>query len=307
MTDRSAQFLEQLQDNVYVCDGAMGTMLHARGLAFDRCFEELNLSMPDAIQEVHEAYMEAGAEILETNTFGANVYRLSAYGLAEQCRDINLAGVHLARACAGDRALVAGAMGPLGMRIQPWSDCLPAEARSAFQEQARALAEGGVDLIVLETFYDLGEICEAIAAVRAVCDLPVVAQVTIGNDGCMLSGERPQHFTSKLVEWGADAIGCNCSMGPEAMLETIQRMAAVTNVPLAAQPNAGLPVEMNGRKSYSCSPQDMAEFAVQFIRHGVRLVGGCCGTAPEHIRAIRKAVQEFEVVGQSHMEQVARP
>jgi methionine synthase / methylenetetrahydrofolate reductase (NADH) len=294
MKERSARFLEELRKRVYVCDGAMGTMLYSKGVPSNRSFEELNLSMPSVIKEVHEAYIRAGAEIIETNTFGANAFRLEPHGLSEKCREINLAGVRLARECAGTLVLVAGAVGPLGVRLEPLGVCRPEDARKAFEEQIRSLDEGGVDLIMLETFYDLNEICEAIAAARAVSDLPLIAQVTINDDGNMLSGTAPESFTAKLMEWGADAIGCNCSVGPQVMLDAIQRMNSVTNHPLSAQPNAGLPVSVGGRNLYLCSPEYMAGYVTQFIRSGVKLVGGCCGTTPEHIREIREAVGEVQ-------------
>src|ERR1039458_1786533 len=280
MNQRSARFLEELRERVFVCDGAMGTMLYSKGLAIGSCFEELNLSTPSLIREVHDAYIRAGAEIVETNTFGANAVRLAPHHLVEKCREINLAGVRLARQCAGNAVLVAGAVGPLGARPEP-----PGQARVAFEEQIQALAEGGVDLIMLATFYDLNEIREALMAARAVCDLPLIAQVTIGEDGNMPSGTAPESFTQKLMEWGADAIGCNCSVGPQAMLGAIQRMAAVTNHPLSAQPNAGLPANGGGRDIYNCSPEYMAGYATQFIRSGVKLLGGCCGSTPEQLRA----------------------
>jgi methionine synthase / methylenetetrahydrofolate reductase (NADH) len=294
MKKRSTRFLEEFRERVFVCDGAMGTLLYSKGVASNRCFEELNLSMPSLIKEVHEAYIRAGAEIVETNTFGANALRLEPHGLSEKCREINLAGVRLARESAGEGALVAGAVGPLGIRLEPLGPCPPGRARGAFEEQIRALAEGGVDLIMLETFYDLNEIREAIAAARAVCDLPLVAQVTINDDGNMLSGTAPEVFTRNLEAWGADGIGCNCSVGPQVMLGSIQRMNAVTNHPLSAQPNAGLPVNVGGRNLYLCSPEYMAEYVTQFISSGVKLVGGCCGTTPEHIRAIRDAVASVQ-------------
>lgn len=275
---------------MFVCDGAMGTQLYSKGVPANRCFEELNLSMPSLIKEVHEPYIRAGAEIIETNTFGGNAFRLSPHGLSERCREINLAGVRLARECAGNLALVAGAVGPLGVRLEPLGACPAEQARKAFEEQIQALAEGGVDLIMLETFYDLNEIREAIAAARDVCDLPLIAQVTISDDGNMLSGTTAEQFTRQLMDWGADVIGCNCSVGPQAMLGAIQRMGLVTNRPLAAQPNAGLPVNVGGRNMYLCSPEYMAGYITQFIRSGVKLAGGCCGTTPEHIRAIRDAV-----------------
>src|SRR3990172_4682259 len=291
MNARSHRFLEELQERVFVCDGAMGTMLYAKGIPISQCFEELNLSMPSLVKEVHEAYRKAGAEILEANTFGANPVRLASYGLREKCREINRAGARLARECAGEEGLVAGAVGPVGVRLEPLGPCTRAEAREAFQEQIEALAEAGGDLIQFETFYDLEEIQEAIAAAPAVCDLPLLAQVTIDDDGNMLSGTNPEDFTRKLLETGADAIGLNCSVGPKVMLETLQRMAPLSSKPLTAQPNAGLPMNIAGRNIYLCSPEYMAGYTGPFIRSGVKLVGGCCGTTPEHIRAVRDAVR----------------
>ena len=286
--------MEELQQRVFVCDGAMGTMLYAKGIPFQRCFEEMNLFLPSLVKEVHEAYLKAGAEILEANTFGANPLRLATFGLREKCREINHAGVRLARHSIGEEGLVAGAVGPLGVRLEPLGPCSAEQARTAFQEQIQALAEAGADLIMLETFYDLDEIREAIAAARAVGDLPVIAQVTIGDDGNMPSGTPPEDFTPKLLAWGADAMGCNCSVGPKVMLETIQRMAPLSPRPLTAQPNAGLPVNVGGRNIYLCSPEYMAGYASHFLRSGVKLLGGCCGTTPEHIRAIQEAVQAVQ-------------
>ena len=269
----------------------MGTMLYSQGIPITSCFEEMNLSMPSLVKEVHEAYRKAGAEILEANTFGANRRRLATYGLEEKCRDINRAGVRLARECAGDDALVAGAVGPLGVRLKPLGPLTAAEASEAFAEQFAALADAGADLIQLETFFDLAEIEEAIAAARAVCDLPLLAQVTIDDDGNMPSGTRPEDFTRKLMETGVDAMGLNCSVGPKVMFETIQRIAPLGGAPLTAQPNAGLPMNIGGRNIYLCSPEYMAGYVSHFIRHGVKLVGGCCGTTPEYIRAVRDAVR----------------
>ena len=294
MNKRSRRFLEEFQERVFVCDGAMGTMLYSKGIPITQCFEELNLSMPSLVKEVHEAYRKAGAEILEANTFGGNPRRLATYGLEEKCREINRAGVRLARECAGEDGLVAGAVGPLGVRLEPLGPCTAAEAREAFREQLEALADAGVDLILFETFYDLEELREAIAAARAVSDLPVLAQVTIDDDGNMLSGTNPEDFTRNLLATGADAIGLNCSVGPKVMLETIQRMAPLCAKPLTAQPNAGLPMNIGGRNIYLCSPEYMAGYVGPFIRNGVKLVGGCCGTTPEYIRAVRDAVRTVQ-------------
>ncbi|MBI4464449.1 MAG: bifunctional homocysteine S-methyltransferase/methylenetetrahydrofolate reductase, partial [Acidobacteria bacterium] len=294
MKRRAQRFLEELQERVVVSDGAMGTMLYSLGIPFNRCFEELNLSMPSVVKEVHEAYVRAGAEVLETNTFGANPLRLEPYGLGDKCQEINRAGVRLARECAGRRTWVAGAVGPLGVRLEPLGPCTPQQAREAFRQQVQTLAEAGADIILFETFYDLAELREAIAAARAACDLPLIAQVTIDDDGNMLSGTGPENFTRTILEWGVEAVGCNCSVGPKVMLEAVQRMAGLSSRPLTAQPNAGLPVNVGGRNIYLCSPTYMASYAQSFIRSGVKLLGGCCGTTPEHIRALKEAVTELQ-------------
>jgi len=283
-------FLQELDNRVLVCDGAMGTMLYARGIFLNRSFDELNLTQPDLVAEVHQAYVRAGADVIETNTFGANRVKLGAFGLAERVHAINLQGAKIARHAARDQVYVAGAIGPLGVRVEPWGKTGVDEAEEIFREQARALVEGGVDLFVLETFRDVNEIGAAIRAVRSVCALPIVAQMTTGKDGNSLDGVAPESFVPDLEARGADVVGLNCSVGPAAMLETLERMAAVAHVKLAAQPNAGSPREIEGRNIYLCSPDFMASYARKFINLGVRLVGGCCGTTPEHIRAIKTSV-----------------
>ena len=274
-----------------VCDGAMGTMLYARGIFLNRSFDELNLTQPDLVAEVHQAYVRAGADVVETNTFGANRIKLGAFGLADKVHAINVQGARIARHAARDHAYVAGAIGPLGIRIEPWGRTGVDEAEQYFAEQARALVEGGVDLFVLETFRDVNEISAAIRAIRSVCDLPIVAQVTTEEDGNTLDGVAPESFVPRLEQQGADVVGLNCSVGPAAMLETIERMAQVASAKLSAQPNAGSPREVEGRNIYLCSPEYMASYARRFINHGVRLVGGCCGTTPDHIRQIKAAVR----------------
>src|SRR5688500_3758535 len=283
-------FLQELDNRVLVCDGAMGTMLYARGIFLNRSFDELNLTQPDLVAEVHQAYVRAGADVIETNTFGANRVKLGAFGLADRTHAINLQGAKIARHAAREQAYVAGAIGPLGIRIEPWGKTGVDEAEDYFREQAKALVEGGVDLFVLETFRDLNEITAAIRAIRALGDLPIVAQVTTEEDGNTLDGVSPERFVPHLQDVGANVVGLNCSVGPAAMLETIERMAAVANVKLSAQPNAGRPREIEGRNIYLCSPEYMASYARRFINNGVRLVGGCCGTTPEHIRQIKTAV-----------------
>jgi methionine synthase I (cobalamin-dependent)/5,10-methylenetetrahydrofolate reductase len=284
-------FLEELDRRVLVCDGAMGTMLYAKGIFLNRSFDELNVTQPELVSDVHQAYVRAGSDVIETNTFGANRVKLGAFALADRVHDINLQGAKLARHAARDQAYVAGAIGPLGVRIEPWGKTGVDEAEEFFREQARALLEGGVDLFVLETFRDVNEIGAAIRAVRSVCDLPIVAQVTTEDDGNSLDGAAPETFVPALEHWGAHVVGLNCSVGPAAMLETIERMSEVATVKLSAQPNAGRPREIEGRNIYLCSPEYMASYARRFITNGVRLVGGCCGTTPEHIRHIKAAVR----------------
>jgi methionine synthase / methylenetetrahydrofolate reductase (NADH) len=283
-------FLDEIDRRVLVCDGAMGTMLYSKGVFVNRCFESLNTSEPDLVAEVHLNYVRAGADVLETNTFGANRVKLASFGLADRVRAINIAGARIARHAARDQVYVAGAIGPLGVRIEPWGKTGVDEAEAFFKEQAVALLEGPVDLFILETFRDLKEIGAAIAAVRGICDLPIVAQMTIEEHGQTLDGTPPEKFAPELVRLGAHVVGVNCSVGPAAMLETIERIAAATGAPLSAQPNAGKPRNIEGRTIYLSSPEYMASYARRFSAKGVRLVGGCCGTTPEHIRQIKMAV-----------------
>ncbi len=289
-------FLEELDKRVLVCDGATGTMLYSKGIFLNRSFDELNLTQPDLVSEVHQAYVRAGADVIETNTFGANRIKLGAFGLAERLHAVNAHGARIARHAAREQALVAGAIGPLGIRIEPWGKTGVDEAEGYFREQALALIDGGVDLFILETFRDVNEIGAAIRAVRSVCALPIVAQVTTDEDGNSLDGAPPETFVPELEGHGADVVGLNCSVGPAAMLETIERMARVARVRLSAQPNAGKPREIEGRNLYLCSPEYMASYARRFINNGVRLVGGCCGTTPEHIRHIKMAVRSMAAV-----------
>lgn len=278
-------------DSIHVFDGAMGTMLYAKGVYINRCYDELNLSNPDLVREVHAEYVRAGADILETNTFGATSNKLNEYGLAGNLREINIAAAQIAREAAGDRAYVAGAIGPLGLRIEPYGPTSFEEAKEFFKEQAGALLEGGVDLFILETFSDVSEIRQAIQAVRELCDLPIVAQVTIQTDGNTLFGTTPELFTERLDEWGADVIGLNCGVGPAIILNALERMRAITKKKLSAQPNAGLPRDVQGRQFYMCSPEYMSKFAKRFIQSGAKFIGGCCGTTSAHIKLISDAVR----------------
>jgi methionine synthase / methylenetetrahydrofolate reductase (NADH) len=284
-------FADAIAERVLVCDGAMGTMLYAKGVFINKSFDALNLTQPELVAQVHEEYVRAGADIVETNTFGANRIKLGSFGLADKLHDINVEGARIARRAAADRAYVAGAIGPLGIRIEPWGKTGVDEAREYFREQAQALAEGGVDLFILETFRDLNEIGAAIDAIRSVSDLPIVAQMTTEEDGNTLDGTPPEKFAPELERRGATIIGVNCAVGPAPMLDTVERMESVSTLKLSAQPNAGKPRDVEGRNIYLCSPEYMASYARRFMLHNVRIVGGCCGTTPEHIRQIKQAVR----------------
>ncbi len=292
----ASDLLARLKQSPVLCDGAMGTLLYGKGVFINRCYDELNLSQPDLIRGIHHDYLQSGAEIIETNTFGANSFRLARHSLVDKVRELNLAGARLAREAAKSfDAWVAGSVGPLGTRIEPLGKISFAEARQAFRDQIEGLIEGGVDLLILETFGYLEELHQAMLAAREVNPkIPVIAQVTIDEDGNCLDGSTPEIFTPRLQDWGADVIGCNCSVGPVAMLDGIERMRPLTSLPLAAQPNAGIPRSVEGRNIYLCSPEYMASYARKFVAAGVRLVGGCCGTTPDHIRVMKSALRAGE-------------
>ena len=292
----AGDLLARIKQSPILCDGAMGTLLYAKGIFINRSYDELNLSQPDLIRGIHHDYLQAGAEIIETNTFGANSFRLGRHSLADKVRDINLAGARLAHEAAKSFDVwVAGSVGPLGTRIEPLGKTSYQEAKDAFREQIEALVKGGVDLLILETFGYLEEIHQAMQAAKEVApSIPLIAQVTIDEDGNCLDGSDPDTFVPKLVEWGADVIGCNCSVGPVAMLDAMERVRAATSLPLSAQPNAGIPRSVDGRNIYLCSPEYMASYARKFVSAGVRLVGGCCGTTPEHIRVMKSALRVGE-------------
>jgi methionine synthase I (cobalamin-dependent)/5,10-methylenetetrahydrofolate reductase len=303
----AGNLLGRLKESSVLCDGAMGTLLYAKGIFINRCYDELNLSQPELIRAVHHEYLQAGAEIIETNTFGANSFRLGRHSIADKVRDINLAGAHVAREAAKSFDVwVGGAVGPLGIRIEPLGKTSFEEARESFREQIAALVEGGVNVIIMETFGYLEELHQAILAARDVDPkIPIVAQVTIDEDANCLDGSTPETFAPRLAEWGADVIGCNCSVGPVAMLDAMERVRAATTLPLAAQPNAGIPRSVEGRNIYLCSPEYMASYARKFVAAGVRLVGGCCGTTPEHIRTMKSALRVGEARSKTATAQVA--
>jgi homocysteine S-methyltransferase len=293
---RAQEFREQLSRRVLVSDGAMGTMLYSRGVFINRCFDELNLSSPDLVRQIHQDYVKAGAEIVESNTFGANRVRLAGFGVAEKLAAINHAGVRLAREAAKEAVFVAGAVGPLGVRIEPLGPTSFAEARAIFREQIDALLEAGVDLLILETFGNLNELREAVRAAHEASDgeVAIVAQVTIDDFGRLPGGTDTETFTREMDSWPVDAIGLNCSVGPKATLETIERMMQYSSKPMSAMPNAGLPTRVEGRNMYLCSPEYMAQYARRMLWAGVRIIGGCCGTTPEHIKLIRSETRSLQ-------------
>ena len=285
-----ARLLDPLQ--VVVFDGAMGTMLYNKGVFINQCYDELNLRAPDLIRDVHKAYRKAGAEVLETNTFGANRLKLAQYGLQEQVGDINRAAAKIARDVAEDDLLVAGAVGPLGVRLEPLGPTSLDEARAAFREQLQALKDGGCDVFILETFADLHEIEQAILAAREVDPkVPVIAQMTIGSDCHTPYGVTVEDVAQALDAFGADIIGLNCSVGPQIILDAIEKMTPLTRRKLSAQPNAGMPRDVSGRSMYMASPEYMATYAHHLVQAGAKVVGGCCGTTPEHIAAMLEGVR----------------
>jgi methionine synthase I (cobalamin-dependent)/5,10-methylenetetrahydrofolate reductase len=285
-------FIQAIADeHVYLFDGAMGTMLYSKGVFINKCYDELNLRSPEIVLEVHRQYVKAGAEIIETNTYGANRVKLHGFGIEEELRDINMRAAELARKAAGESAYVAGAIGPLGIRIEPYGPTGVDEARDFFREQAQALLDAGVDLFVCETFSNIAEMEQAIAAIRDICMLPIVAQMTIGVDGRTIFGDTPRTLAQRLDRAGADVIGLNCSIGPDVMLDAIEEMAAATARKISCQPNAGLPRDVNGRQMYMASPDYFAKYAKRLIHKGVKFIGGCCGTTPEHIKMMADAVR----------------
>ncbi|MEP6765337.1 MAG: bifunctional homocysteine S-methyltransferase/methylenetetrahydrofolate reductase [Gemmatimonadaceae bacterium] len=285
-------------EQIVVFDGAMGTMLYAKGVFINQCYDELALRSPDLVRDVHAAYVRAGAEVIETNTFGANRSKLTQYGLESQVRAINKRAAEIAREAAGDDRLVAGAVGPLGVRIEPFGPTAREEAQALFAEQMSALKAGGADCFVLETFADLVELEQAVIAARQVdAGMPIIAQATIGPDLTTSFGASPEDIARELDRLEVDVIGLNCSVGPQTILEAIERMAAVTHRKLSAQPNAGMPRDVGGRSMYMASPEYMASYARHLIQAGAKIIGGCCGTTPDHIKAMVEGVRPLSPRG----------
>ena len=286
-------FLDILGQRVVVFDGGMGTMLYEKGVFINQCFDELNLKEPSKVEEVHREYVAAGADVIETNTFGANRMKLGLHGLEGRVAEINRAAVRLARAAAGSDTLVAGAVGPLGTPQRVSGDLTGGEMEEIFREQMEALVEEGIDLFVIETIGDLDEMEAALRAARSVAQLPLVAQMTYTDEGVTLSGDTPEAVVERLRPHAVDVLGTNCTIGPKPMLEVVQRLATVHHGKLSAQPNAGFPESVEGRLIYMAAPEYLAKYAKRFVQAGVAVVGGCCGTRPEHVRAMKHAVAPF--------------
>ena len=293
-------FVQRLLDGPLLMDGAMGTMLHAAGIGIDDCFDHLNLTNPDLVGSIHRGYLAAGSDIIETNTFGANRYRLDQHGLSERVRDINLRGVKIAREAreiSGSSAFVAGSIGPTQRTMAPYGSATTEEIKAIFREQIEALLEGGVDVLVIETISDLAEMVAAIEAAKSVSDLPIVASMTFAEDGSTVAGNRVEDVVATLIELGADVIGANCSVGPQRILPVGKSMVSLAGrfvrdrrVPVSTVPNAGWPTRVGGRVIYPSSADYLANFALDAVHAGISLIGGCCGTTPEHIAAMRAAI-----------------
>ena len=287
-------FLSKLNESILVCDGAMGTMIYAHGIFINRCFDELNLSSPEIISDIHRQYVAARADILETNTFGANIFKLRPHGFEDKISQINKKGAELAQAAANNNQYVAGSIGPIGVPLRPPGNLDEGEAMDAFSQQAEGLIAGGVDLFILETFQNIHELALAIRAVKKISDLPVIAQSTFNDRGTTPFGVSPEKVVEICLNEGADVIGANCSLGPQPMLAIIEKMASIGAEYISAQPNAGNPRVFEGRFLYMSTPEYHAEFARRFINAGANIVGGCCGTTPEHIKIIANAVRAMQ-------------
>jgi methionine synthase / methylenetetrahydrofolate reductase(NADPH) len=288
-------FVQRVSQRVLIGDGAMGTMLYQKGVFLNRCFDELNLMDAPLVGAVHRSYIEAGAEFIETNTFGANEVKLSKFGLANEVQRVNQAGVRMAKEAAQDSVLVAGAIGPLGCELTEHGPMTRQEARRVFRQQGAALVEAGADLLILETFSNTDELLTAIEAVSGLGDIAILAQMTVNDHNETVYGERVDVSLARIAAAEqVAAVGLNCSVGPSSMLTSLELVRTVTNKPIAVQPNAGMPRSVEGRQLYMCTPEYMAEYAKRFYEKGARIIGGCCGTTPDHIREIVRAVRAVD-------------
>ncbi len=283
-------FEDYLKDNLVLLDGAMGSLIYEKGVFIDKCYDELNLSRPDLIGSIHEEYVRAGARVIETNTYGANRFKLKSHNLLDQMEEINREGVRLAREAAGDEVYVAGSMGPSGLEMEPWGDTTLKEVFDGYALQTDILSQAGVDLFILETFQDIREMEQAIKAILSVSGLPVVAMMTVGEDGKTRYGVDLEDVTRVLARSEASVIGLNCTVGPKSMLDFVEQMEGITDKPLCLMPNAGRPQFTDGRMIYMSTPEYFSVYTKRFIDKGVRMLGGCCGTTPEHISKMADAL-----------------
>ncbi|RKY23552.1 MAG: bifunctional homocysteine S-methyltransferase/methylenetetrahydrofolate reductase [Planctomycetota bacterium] len=291
----NTNFAELLSRRVVLGDGAMGTMLYQYGVFLNSCFDELNISNPELVKKVHRGYVQAGVDFIETNTFGANDFKLAKYGLAEKVEEINHAAVEIARDTATEDVMVAGAMGPLGYEFTGHGRLTRPQASRAFRKQAKTLIKSGVDFLILETFSNTEELLVAIRSVSEIADLPIVAQMTVNEHNETIYGERVEQVIAKIAaEKSVTAVGLNCSVGPSGMLSSLELIRNVTDKPISVQPNAGMPRQVENRTLYMCTPEYMAEYAKRFFEKGAKIIGGCCGTTPEHIKEIVRVVRSLD-------------
>lgn len=286
-------FLEQLARGVVLFDGGIGTEFYARGVFINKCYDELNLSNPTLVEQVHRDYVTAGVDVIETNTFGANPVKLAAHGLLDRLEEINRRGAEIARMAAGEEVLVAGSIGPLGIQMEPLGPLAREEARAHFARQVRVLDDAGVDLFILETFIYPEELEQAILAVRDCCDKPVIAQITINDDSSALTGASPEVLVREIAAMRPDVLGVNCTVGPSVMLSWLEQVRELTTLPISVMPNAGKPKNVDGRNIYLTSPEYLGTYAKRYIQAGANVIGGCCGTGPEHIRHMRNAISAY--------------
>ena len=285
-------FRDYLKENLVLFDGAMGTYIYQKGIFIDKCYDALNLTMPELIQEIHEEYKNAGAMVIESNTFGANQFKLAKHNLGNELEEINRVGVRLAREVAQNDIYVAGSVGPLGIKIAPWGEISKEEAQDAFYKQIKVLCEEGIDVLILETFQDIEEITLAIQAAKNHCQLPIIAQLTVREDGTTIYGVSVEEMTLTLTSLDVDVIGLNCVVGPKAMLDFIERIRPLTHCPISIMPNAGRPQFVDGRTFYMSTPDYFQVYTKRFIEAGARILGGCCGTTPEHIHRMSEAMAQ---------------
>jgi len=279
---KKEKFLNRLKRGVVLFDGGLGTEIYNKGVFINKCYEELNLSNPHLIKQIHEEYKKAGAEVLTTNTYGSNYFKLTSYNLADQLYQINYEGAKLAKEVAGNDVYVAGSVGPLSVQIEPLGKISIDEATEYFKQQIQPLVDGGVDLLIFETFIYPSALKTAIKAAREITDIPIIAQMTIDDDGASLTGASPEIMIEELSNIGADVIGVNCTVGPQTMLQWLESVRELTNIPISIMPNAGKPKNIEGRNIYLTSPEYLGEYAKHFILSGANIIGGCCGTTAEH-------------------------